>query len=46
MIPPWRSECLRGETKQTMNLDEFEEDAQRIQLVFNKFTELRRKYRV
>ena len=43
-IPPWRTEDLRGETKLSLSLDELEADAQQIQLVFEKFEALRRKY--
>ena len=45
-IPPWRSECLRGESELTMRLSELEADAQQIQVVFEKFIALRRKYNV
>lgn len=45
-IPPWRAEEVRGSSAPTMNLEDLEADAGAVQLVFEQFVRLRRKYGV
>ena len=45
-IPPWRKEVINGSSHGVMKLEDLEADADLIELVFNKFMAIRRKYGV
>jgi len=45
-IPPWRSEEIKGSGSPKMSLEDLEADARAVQLVFEQFDGLRRKYGV
>ena len=45
-IPPWRKEVIRGSNHGTMQIEDLEADANRIEEAFNEFMAIRNKYGV
>lgn len=44
MIPPWRKESILGREEGVMRIEDLEADAKRVELVFQEFMKIRKKY--
>ena len=45
-IPPWRREQIQGRSQSSMQIEDLEADAERIEVIFDEFQSIRRLYGV